>query len=377
MPFAPRSLAMATLAVAVIAIHCGVGCNGARVTQDGPHADGGDHSTPTGGSSGGGASDSGGPGSSGGDGTNQVYALAGNYRGVLGGSPGATLNVTADGDTLRFVLSHQHILVSGALALDGDMAQMTAAAPFVLSSSLAFDATRGTLVGNWEMTAPMAIQGTLAVSQSPLPTYDGALEANGVSALPRLVEFDYVDPAQIGTVSLFRSSAGHDFPDDFEACRSMKHYFGPDDGVAPENMPIRSPVTGRIAGYTQEEFGFSIAIEPDDHAGFWFNLFHVGLDADLVVGQAVVAGQRLGQHCCTETISDMAVWMNTPQGMRLVSYFDVMPDSLFSAYQARGVASRAELILSKEQRDAEPLECPAPGDYFTGLGTLPAYLQLN
>jgi|GEM_PF-4527273 len=39
----------------------------------------------------------------------------------------------------------------------------------------------------------------------------------------------------------------------------------------------------------------------------------------------------------------------------LISYFDIMPDLLFTAYQARGVSSRNDLIISKEYRDANPV----------------------
>lgn len=40
-----------------------------------------------------------------------------------------------------------------------------------------------------------------------------------------------------------------------------------------------------------------------------------------------------------------------------VSYFDVMPDALFAAYQARGLQTRSDVIVSKAERDAHPFNC--------------------
>src|SRR5262249_17234372 len=40
-----------------------------------------------------------------------------------------------------------------------------------------------------------------------------------------------------------------------------------------------------------------------------------------------------------------------------VSYFDVMPDAIFATYQARGLTSRADVIISRADRDAHPLQC--------------------
>ena len=42
-----------------------------------------------------------------------------------------------------------------------------------------------------------------------------------------------ISTAQLNDISLFRSSAGHDASDDFESCRSMKHYL---DGNAPQQI---------------------------------------------------------------------------------------------------------------------------------------------
>ncbi|MGQ0647189.1 MAG: hypothetical protein ACT4P7_06430 [Gemmatimonadaceae bacterium] len=51
--------------------------------------------------------------------------------------------------------------------------------------------------------------------------------------IPRIVTRDYIAPGKILRVSRFRSGVGHDYADDAERCRSMKHYFQPLASVRP------------------------------------------------------------------------------------------------------------------------------------------------
>ena len=44
---------------------------------------------------------------------------------------------------------------------------------------------------------------------------------------PIFASSDYINLAKISRVSRFRSGEGHDHSDDFESCRSMKHYYHP------------------------------------------------------------------------------------------------------------------------------------------------------
>ena len=60
-------------------------------------------------------------------------------------------------------------------------------------------------------------------------------------------------------------------------------------------------------------------------------------------------------------MSDIAVRISTEDNgvpkQRLVSYFDVMTDGLFSNYVARGVSDRTDLIISYEDRTNDMLMC--------------------
>lgn len=205
-------------------------------------------------------------------------------------------------------------------------------------------------------------------------TYD--VNANGI---PEFISTNYIELAKIQQISCFRSGIGHDYSDDFESCRSMKHYFQPSNTVDWSAVQITSPVTGTITslmGETLTNGGTQIHIQPQAWPAFTVIIFHVQTNNMLAVGNTVTAGQSLGTHIGPQTTSDIAVGVNTPEGYQLVSYFDVMTDSLFAAYQARGVNSRTNLIISAAARDADPLTCDTNGIFLTP-GSLTNWVDLQ
>jgi hypothetical protein len=204
-------------------------------------------------------------------------------------------------------------------------------------------------------------------------TYD--LNANGI---PRFVQSDYIELGKIERISRFRSGVGHDYSDGFESCRCMKHYFQPSNTVNWASIQIRSPVAGTVSRLDQENLagsGTQIRIKSRDFPAFCFILFHVRTNGLVLVGDSVSAGQLLGTHIGTQSTSDIAVGVNTPTGWRLVSYFEVMTDSVFATYQARGINSRTDAIISEELRDTDPLTCN--GGRFASPGNLPNRVTLR
>jgi hypothetical protein len=201
-------------------------------------------------------------------------------------------------------------------------------------------------------------------------TYD--VDARGI---PRFANADYIDLDKIHRISRFRSSVGHDYWDDFERCRSLKHYFEPKDTVDWSTVEISSPVTGTIFRKYDEWAGTQVHIKSDSFPAFYFIIFHINLSNPLNVGDKVQTRQKLGTHIGSQTMSDIAVGVSTPSGWRLVSYFDVMTDSVFAGYHARGVASRSDAVISREARDADTLRCN--GDMFLNTGTLENWIILN
>jgi len=228
----------------------------------------------------------------------------------------------------------------------------------------------------------------LVLSASSIALSNGATLANAVepeprnqpfiavtSAIPRLVETDYIELSKIASISKFRSAEGHDYSDDFESCRSMKHYFKPDPHLDWSAVRIFSPVRGNILRVEEEWAGRRVEIQAEQCPALAFIIYHVKLSKPLWAGDKVSAGQWLGFHIGKATYSDIAVRLNTPAGSKLVSYFEAMPDSVFEGYRRRGLTTRAEIIISKESRDADPLRCAAGA--FTSHGRIAGWVNLS
>ena len=198
------------------------------------------------------------------------------------------------------------------------------------------------------------------------------VDANGI---PQFVGVNYIELDNIFRISKFRSGIGHDYSDDFESCRSMKHYFQPNGSVDWSNIQIFSPVNGTVSNIYEEWAGTQVHIKSEEYPAFFFIIFHVNLTNSLDVGELVASGQQIGTHIGAQTMSDIAVKVRTSNSWKLVSYFDVMTDVVFQDYQARGLNSRSDAIISKEARDTDPLTCD--GEEFTDSGNLENWIILN
>ena len=204
------------------------------------------------------------------------------------------------------------------------------------------------------------------------PAYD--VDALGV---PAFAANDYIDLGAIRQISRFRSAIGHDASDDFEACRSMKHYFQPLASVDWGTVAIFSPVAGTVTTTRQEAFGLQVVIQSSAQPAFTFIIFHLNPSLSLSPGTSLSSGQRLGNHIGSQTMSDVAVSVATPRGRKAVSWFQVMTDGVFQAYAARGVTSRASAIITQAERDANPLTCNGETFTSTGSGAIPDWLVLR
>ena len=186
----------------------------------------------------------------------------------------------------------------------------------------------------------------------------------------------YIDVGVVDRISRFRSGEGHDYSDAYETCRSMKHYVQPRAELDWSTLEIRSPVAGTVSRVEEESAGTRVEIQLASHPAFLVILFHVVLSQPLSAGDEVAVDQQLGHHVGNQTFSDIAVAVTDPAGQRrLLSYFDFMTDAAFAAYQERGVAERGDLIISRADRDADPLECD--GGLFTSPGTIENWIILE
>lgn len=223
-------------------------------------------------------------------------------------------------------------------------------------------------------TAPTTPATPSAPTPRQTPPVDSTWDV-AARGVPKLVQAQYIDLARIQQVSCFRSGIGHDYSDDAERCRSMKHYFMP-AGNEWNTVRIFAPVSGRVTRVDQEWAGLQVQIRPSAYPAFTVVLFHVVPTRPIAVGDSVTAGVQLATHVGTMTTSDVAIWAMQPGGTRaLVSYVDALPDALFAPYAARGVASRDSLVISRTARDAAPLACD--GEAFTGQDALPQWTILR
>ena len=186
----------------------------------------------------------------------------------------------------------------------------------------------------------------------------------------------YLELNKIGKISRFRSSAGHDYSDFTEQCRSMKHYFYPKDTINWSNIQIFSPISGTVTRFEQEWAGFKIEIQSDIYPAFRMMMFHVAPLREYFIGDKLFKGQHLGYHIGFETWSDISVFVNDPtrQG-RLVSYMETLSDIAFDDYKLRGVSARSDFIISKSLRDQNPLQCS--GDVFMSGDSLSVWVKLE
>jgi len=238
-------------------------------------------------------------------------------------------------------------------------------------------------------------------------------------AHPQLIESHITNVAMLEEVSKFRSAAGHDFSydplftyggeyfgatDSTEPASSMKHYLAPyaahlgDQGT----VPIYAPFDGSITRVTEEVNEDSpsiinkrVEITSTDNPAYTLVVFHMDLDEDypqiLNDWPAAVwpAHQPDDASYVTDTLSsgdlmgyadmrtghdfDVAVLYAVSSTEKYwVSYFDLMPDSLFNTYSERD-ATRALLTISKAERLANPISSWSSGssDDWVALRSVP------
>lgn len=303
---------------------------------------------------------------------------SGRYYLTLGHIPRYALELWENGAVATFTLQGPNLSTTGSGTVAGDTVQLAAAAgPGIdLSMTLVFPPTGQGFSGTWKLTGAVHAEGTLTGSLDPWPTYD--LKALGV---PTLVFSDCIQLWKIERISRFRSGEGHDFSDDFESCRSMKHYYLPFAGIEPGSVAVFSPVSGFVEG-TLEEWeqalskGTAMGIRLDTHPAFDVAIYHLRLARPFAVGDRVLAGQLLGTSAkLSGTATDVVVGVHTPAGYRLLSFFEVMSETAFAPYRARGVPTPRTLVIPRAERDADPLACE--GERFLGPGTLPNWVQLS
>lgn len=236
---------------------------------------------------------------------------------------------------------------------------------------------------------------TQLLSGAVLVLFPWLLTADSADAAhPELVSRDVTNLGFIEEISKFRSGAGHDFSydatfpfgstDSTEPPSSMKHYFAPYEkhNGDQSTVPVYAPVAGQITRVTNEGSGSAVnkrvEIESSVDPNYTLVLFHIDLGTDYpqILNDwpaefwpdhqeddtdystvIVTPGDLLGYADMRDSHDfDVAVLFEDTDGSRYwISYFDIMPDSVFSAYTTRGV-ERSQLTISKADRFLVPVD---------------------
>jgi len=306
------------------------------------------------------------------------------YSGIyyvnLSSQPRWMMAISHSGKNVTFSLDGIFLIEGEGTVTDNTMT-LTSEINGTVNISITFSGDGQSFSGTWNYfgsNGTITSNGSITGTKNPWVTYD--VDINGI---PQFVSTDVIELSKISEISKFRSGEGHDYSDDFESCRSMKTYFLPKTDVDKLSIKIFSPINGTVIGTTDEwteesvSKGEMISIESEEYPAFHLIIFHIDLIKPLNVGDKIVAGQLLGHPAGYEnsTIADTAVGVITPKGYKLVSYFEVITDALFQSYQARGLNARDDVIISKEERDADPLTCI--DEIFTNGGNLDNWVILN
>lgn len=178
-----------------------------------------------------------------------------------------------------------------------------------------------------------------------------------------------VDPQHLDGLTKFRSCCGHSFSSGSESNRTMKHYLVPKPQFIGRNdaLPVRSPCDGKLVSITAEENrldclggaarGDQLKIVCRARPDVAIRIFHVNpsrgpgsVDRGEVLGHADLRACDSGGGAYADL--DVAV----EKFSSLYSYIEWLDDEAFGEWQARGLATRAEAVISEAERDASPCD---------------------
>lgn len=214
---------------------------------------------------------------------------------------------------------------------------------------------------------------------------------------------NFVDLNKIDKITKYRSCTGHvTVPQDQrETKRNMKHYFW----VKPEfnksnTVEIYAPYDGYVTGLRSEP-GLNLEGEIWIRSkgglvfapplGVWqFSVQHIDVKKDLKRGSEVKAGELIGYAALSEkrgnsfdiVYGKMSLmpkeidnWMGPFSD--LDSVFNHISAEAFYVYRQKGISSKDEFIISKEQRDKNPCVYKENGPYFLNQEDPANWLELK
>ena len=188
-----------------------------------------------------------------------------------------------------------------------------------------------------------------------------------------LIQANFVNPDDLARISRFRSCCGHDYSTAGEKKRSMKHYLHPDNAVfGPRNdeVPIYAPFDGEIQALGEEQHylpcfgehqGQQIHVVSRARPGVYVKMFHTNPVAKGVVRAGDLIGYADVRGCDFDDPSQVAqnahsFDISLEGAFAIYSPFEFMTQEVADEWIARGIPDIADLIVSRDERDADP--CP-------------------
>jgi hypothetical protein len=142
------------------------------------------------------------------------------------------------------------------------------------------------------------------------------------------------------------------------------------------NLRYYAPVNGQLRDILTNEFKsgqteYQFTIMSQEYSSINFTFMHVELLEDLRSGASVEAGQHIGFVARPHGQAEIVTWVSLGKGkLKNISFFDVTTDEVFAEYQARGINTRSQMSISREERDTNPVACypDSEGGKFIATG---------
>lgn len=208
---------------------------------------------------------------------------------------------------------------------------------------------------------------------------------------PPVLVANFVNLDKIEKISKYRSCTGHlVIPQDGKELRSnMKHYFWVKKEFNKSGtVEIYAPYNGYVSALyndQKENLEGEIWISPKKvfammpPFGMWnFSVQHIDVREDLKLGSEVKAGELIGYAALSDERGDSFDIVYGKLGMPpknidnwsspysdLDSVFNHMEENVFAQYKQKGIPSKEDLFISKEQRAQSPCKYNSSGPYFT------------
>ena len=202
-----------------------------------------------------------------------------------------------------------------------------------------------------------------------------------LAAVKGIAVNNFIDLDPYISISKLRAAYGHDYSFSDEeydpsgqSCRSMKHYF---DAFTYEQrnsenfgaydpkgiVKYYAPADGLLMDVNPNQFSateteYRFTIMSDENPNLFFTFMHVDLLDELRSGASVKAGQHLGYIIRPHGQGEIATWIYSGNSeLKYISFFEVASDEVFAEYTARGAGERSDFIITREERDNNPIPC--------------------